>query len=170
MKAYFFTILLGLGSFACQNHDTSGETISFPADSVSADGSMSFHGLRINESNAIPLAELKNHVLNGGAEQVKIVGEINECCQAKGCWMTMPLDENHEMRVKFKDYGFFVPKDAGGKIAVVEGQVFTDTVSVEDRRHYAIDGGMSKEEAEATITEPEISLAFEATGVIIKSK
>ena len=37
---------------------------------------------------------------------------IDEVCQMKGCWMTLESDQ--KVRVTFKDYGFFVPKDAGG--------------------------------------------------------
>lgn len=47
--------------------------------------------------------------------QTQIVGEIKEVCQAKGCWMKVQLESNDEVFVRFKDYGFFVPKDAAGK-------------------------------------------------------
>lgn len=156
--------------FSCGKNQTSpsGETASFPPDSVSADGKMSFHGMRIDESGAIPAEELKAYMLAGGKPEVKVAGTISACCQAKGCWMTMPLDEETEMRIRFKDYGFFIPKDAAGKTAIAEGRVFTDTLSVEELRHLAVDGGMSEEAAAAEITQPEVTLAFEASGVIIK--
>lgn len=156
--------------FACSapSSTAEGDKAAFPADSLSADGSMSFHGNRIDESGAIPTNQLVAYVKENGPSEVKIEGPIEACCQAKGCWMTMPLNETAEMRVKFKDYGFFVPKDAGGKTAVVRGVVSVDTVSVEERRHYAVDGGMTKEQAEKSITEPEIAISFLADGVIIK--
>ena len=44
-----------------------------------------------------------------------IKGVVKEVCQEKGCWMTMTLDNGDEMRVTFKDYKIFVPKDLGGK-------------------------------------------------------
>ena len=47
--------------------------------------------------------------------QTQIVGEIKEVCQAKGCWMKVALESNDEVFVRFKDYGFFIPKDAAGK-------------------------------------------------------
>ena len=46
--------------------------------------------------------------------------------------------------------GFFVPKDCEGKVAYMEGTAFYDTTSVDDLRHYAVDGGMSEEEAAKT--------------------
>ncbi|RMG69612.1 MAG: DUF4920 domain-containing protein [Bacteroidetes bacterium] len=148
---------------------TTDEVITYPEDSVSADGLRSYHGLRIDETNAVPIAELTSLMdQHGGLEGAKFEGPIAAVCQAKGCWMTMTLANGEDMRVRFRDYGFFVPKDSPGKIAIIEGNAYRDTTSVEDLRHYAVDGGMSEEEAAAKYTEPEVVIAFEATGVIIK--
>lgn len=149
---------------------TETAVISYPADSVSPDGMFSFHGLRIDGTEATPLTDLASMVADkGSVEPIKIEGEVLAACQAKGCWMTMPIAEGQEMRVRFKDYGFFVPKDIAGKTAIIEGKAYADTTSVEDLRHYAVDGGMSEEAAAEKFTEPEVAIAFEATGVIIKS-
>lgn len=142
-----------------------------PADSVSADGSMSFHGQRISGEGAVPVAEVSSMVEAGeDLSNIKLSGTIEECCKAKGCWMSMKTAEGKNMRITFKDYAFFVPTTSAGNSAIIEGKAFVDTTSVEVLRHYAVDGGMSEEEAEKTITEPEVSIAFEATGVIVKSK
>ena len=140
----------------------------FPPDSVGEDG-RSFHGERIDEAGALPLAQLASDLqAEGSLAPVKVRGEVTAACQMKGCWMTMDLSDEQEMRVRFKDYGFFVPKDCAGKTAVVEGRARYDTTSVADLRHYAVDGGMSETEAEQRYTEPEVAVAFEATGVIIE--
>ena len=69
--------------------------------------------------------------------------------------------------VRFKDYGFFVPTEgAGGKTAIVQGNLFVDTISVKMLKHYAKDAGKPKEEIEK-ITEPKLGLSFLANGVII---
>jgi hypothetical protein len=134
-------------------------------------GGVTYHGEKINDAKAKPVSKLpKIMEKKGGLDHVKVEGEVLACCQAKGCWMTMSLDESTEMRIRFKDYGFFVPLDAGGKIAVIEGNAYYDTTSVADLRHYAVDGGMSKEEAAKKYTEPEVAISFEATGVMLKPK
>ncbi len=70
--------------------------------------------------------------------------------------------------VRFQDYGFFVPTEgAEGKRTIVEGEAFFDTLTVDARRHYAEDAGASEEEI-AAIVEPELKLAFMATGVMIE--
>jgi hypothetical protein len=83
--------------------------------------------------------------------------------------MNVDLGEGKQMMVRFKDYGFFVPKDADGKIAVMDGVAFREVLSVDMLRHYAEDAGKSKEEIEK-ITEPETRLSFEASGVLIYKK
>jgi hypothetical protein len=96
----------------------------------------------------------------------KLEATIQSVCQKKGCWMNVDLGEGHSMMVRFKDYGFFVPKDASGRNAIMEGRAFREVLSVDMLRHYAEDAGKSKEEIEKII-EPETRLSFEASGVII---
>ena len=98
--------------------------------------------------------------------QTQIVGEIKEVCQAKGCWMKVQLESDDEVFVRFKDYGFFVPKDAAGKKVVMNGAAFYEEMSVEDQKHYAEDEGASEDEL-AQITAPKKTLRFEADGVLI---
>ncbi|MEE1962973.1 DUF4920 domain-containing protein [Allomuricauda taeanensis] len=98
--------------------------------------------------------------------QTQIMGEVTEVCQAKGCWMKVKLDSEDEVFVRFKDYGFFVPKDAAGKKVVMNGAAFLEEMSVEDQKHYAEDEGASEDEL-AQITAPKRTLRFEADGVLI---
>ena len=51
-------------------------------------------------------------------------GTVTEVCKAKGCWMKVALENGEETMVKFKDYGFFVPKDMAGKEVVINGHRF----------------------------------------------
>lgn len=97
----------------------------------------------------------------------KVAGKVVEVCQAKGCWMKLDLGNNETMRVTFKDYGFFVPKDSQGKEVVIEGVAVRKVTPVDELRHYAEDAGKTPEEV-AQITEPRQELAFEAVGVLMK--
>lgn len=98
--------------------------------------------------------------------QTQMMGEVTEVCQAKGCWMKVKLDSEDEVFVRFKDYGFFVPKDAAGKKVVMNGAAFLEEMSVEDQKHYVEDEGASEDEL-ALITAPKRTLRFEADGVLI---
>ena len=124
-------------------------------------------GIEINEKGSIPITRLMSE-MQGKTEMIaKVEGKITECCKKKGCWMNIDRGDGSEMKVTFKDYGFFVPMDCGGKTAIMQGRAYMDTLSVEMLRHYAEDAGKSEVEI-AKITEPSTELTFEAEGVIIK--
>jgi hypothetical protein len=124
-------------------------------------------GEKIDAAGAIPVTQLIADMGSKAEMSAKVEGKITECCKKKGCWMNMDKGDGTTMKVTFKDYGFFIPKDAGGKTAIIQGRAYLDTLSVETLRHYAEDAGKSKEEIEK-ITAPKTEVAFEADGVIIK--
>ncbi len=99
---------------------------------------------------------------------VKVKGTVQEVCQMKGCWMTVASQSEsvEPMMVRFKDYGFFVPKDISGREVVMEGIAYLSTMSVEEQRHYAEDAGKSEAEI-AAITDPKEEYTFEASGVLL---
>ena len=133
----------------------------------SVDTSLMYFGDSITIDGALVMDSLKSVLSNKDSVAVKLTGTIDEVCQKKGCWMNLKTSDGAAMRVSFKDYAFFMPKDAAGKTVFIDGYAYKDTTSVEELQHYASDAGLSKEEI-AKITEPEISLSFEARGVIIK--
>jgi len=124
-------------------------------------------GADITENGALQPTEFIQEMDGKIEQQVKFTAKVNDVCQMKGCWMTLDLENGDQVMVRFKDYEFFVPKDASGKTAVVEGRAYYDEVSVETLRHYAEDAGKPKEEIEA-ITKSEKRLSFIADGVILK--
>ncbi|TXK26990.1 DUF4920 domain-containing protein [Pontibacter qinzhouensis] len=112
--------------------------------------------------------ELQQAVARKDSVQATVTAEIVESCQAKGCWMDVKLADNSTMKVKFRDYGFFLPtEDLSGRQVVFTGTAQMKTVSVADRKHYAEDAGKSEEEINE-ITTPSEELAFVADGVILR--
>lgn len=97
----------------------------------------------------------------------KFKGKVLDVCQSKGCWMKLDLGDGEQAMVKFKDYGFFMPKDIAGKEVVINGKAFIEQMSVDEQQHYAEDGGATKEEI-AQITTPKKTYRFEADGVLLK--
>lgn len=93
----------------------------------------------------------------------RITATVSEVCQKKGCWMILK-DNDLTVRVTFKDYGFFVPKDLTGRRVLVEGVLSQTVISEADARHYAEDAGATKQEI-AKIKGEQRELGFEATGV-----
>ncbi|GGN01402.1 hypothetical protein GCM10010967_39760 [Dyadobacter beijingensis] len=124
-------------------------------------------GKQIDEQQAIAATALPAKMGDKSEMQVKVTGTVESVCQVKGCWMMVNLNNGETMRVMFKDYAFFVPKDITGKTVVFEGEAKKTTVPVEHLKHYAQDAGKSREEI-AKITGPKDELTFIADGVIVK--
>jgi hypothetical protein len=136
-------------------------------ESIQAAGTKNF-GAVIDAQNAIAYDALVPQMTKVDSLPAKVSGKVSEVCQKKGCWMTLVSDQpgQPEMRVTFKDYAFFMPKDLAGRHVVVDGYAYVETTPVDELRHYAEDAGKSKEEI-AAITEPKREVSFEASGVLI---
>ncbi len=115
----------------------------------------------------IPVDEKFHEIIEDNFDINNISGEIINVCPKKGCWMNVKVNTD-TIFVKFKDYGFFVPKvGIAGKKVLMSGKIFNDTIAVERLRHYAEDAKMPKEDIEK-ITEPEYRINMIAYGVAIQ--
>lgn len=164
-----FMLAVGLVLGACNNktQGTMGANeLEQPAAEVAEAGD--HFGEKITADGALSYSEMLANLSDKDSMDAKVVGTVESVCQAKGCWMNIAAKEEGqpEMFVKFKDYGFFVPKDISGKQVVMQGYAFREVTSVDELRHYAEDEGKSKEEI-AAITEPVEELKFLASGVIV---
>ena len=121
----------------------------------------------ITPDSAKPVTELKAMLGDKKELKVKLTGDVEAVCQKKGCWMNLKNANGEKLRVTFKDYKFFVPKDCAGKTAVVEGVASVEETSVAELQEFAKDAGKSKEEI-AAIKAPKKELVFEASGVILR--
>ncbi|MDH3698914.1 MAG: DUF4920 domain-containing protein [Flavobacteriaceae bacterium] len=97
--------------------------------------------------------------------QVIFQAQVKEVCQNKGCWMKLSLANGQETMVRFKDYGFFVPKDLAGSMVIVEGNAFLHTMNPEEQQHMAEDAGKKIDSTQEL--QDMVSYGFEASGVRI---
>lgn len=164
MKIQIIITLL-IAFSACSNVKRDGEELVTPT-TPNLDTNWNFYGDTIETKNSVDASSVPKMINEKDSIELNVKGLIIEVCQKKGCWMIVKVNDSTNMRVRFKDYGFFVPKDAAGKKVCFEGFAFNDTTSVETLRHYASDAGKSKAEIDA-ILYPEINLSFEAHGVAI---
>ena len=145
---------------------SSAVVLALSVPSLAQEGKL--YGKEFKKAKAFPVTELSTKIgSKGKMENVVVVGEISEVCQAEGCWMKMENGDGQPVFVKFKDHAFLIPKDLAGHKAYVNGTASMKTVSVEDQRHYAEDAGKTDDEI-AKITEPKVELRVDATGVIIE--
>jgi hypothetical protein len=124
-------------------------------------------GEKITEEGAVSVNEIPKMLENQDSAELKVAGKIQAVCQTKGCWMSLPMEGDEELFVKFKDYGFFMPKNSADRETIMRGIAYKEVKSVEELRHLAEDANKDSSEI-ANITEPEVSYTFQADGVIIK--
>lgn len=122
-----------------------------------------FYGQEIKAKNATSLDKVLKDYSKFKNKDIVMEANVEKVCTAKGCWMTLQGSEK-TFRVKFKDYGFFVPLSLIGKKVWVEGVVKRDVVSVATKKHFLQDAGASKEEI-AAVTKPSFEYSIVATGV-----
>ncbi len=121
-------------------------------------------GAAFTDAKEVALSEAISNTEKYADQTIKIVGEIRDVCQAKGCWLIV-TDGEHAMQVKFKDYGFFVPKNSAGKKVVLEGIVEKKTISEDHARHLASE---AKEKVDVSkIKGPQQVVMMMASGVQI---
>ncbi len=127
-------------------------------------------GQKIDASGVKNTGEMLQHYAQlsvGDTILTKFTATVTDVCKAKGCWMTLALPNGQQAMVRFKDYGFFMPKDISGKEVIVNGLAFIELMGLEDQRHFAKDAGKSDEEINR-ISQPKKSYLFEADGVLLK--
>ena len=94
---------------------------------------------------------------------------LTQVCAKAGCWVNVDKGNGETFMVRFKDH-FTIPTNTPvGTEAIFHGLAYQDTVSVDMLRHYAEDAGQSEEEINK-ITQPKITMSFEADGVTLMKK
>lgn len=117
------------------------------------------------EADAMSWKQIDKNIRKHDGSEGNIRGTVAEICQAKGCWLSLESDGQTYM-VKFKDYGFFLPRDISGKDVILHGTAYLEVTTVDELRHYAEDAGKSADEI-AAITEPKEELKFMADGAVV---
>lgn len=125
----------------------------------SNDGTVYGEAPTMNKS--VSVAELLSDPGQFNQKEVLVSGTIAELCQEKGCWLSME-NNGQTVMVRFKDYGFFVPKDAGGKPVKIQG-IF----HAENLKHVCPDG--EHKEGGACKEHDSASFSMIASGVVIKT-
>ena len=128
-----------------------------------ADGKMK-RGAAIGAAKKVSLAKAMKEPGKYASKPILVEGVIVRSCKMEGCWMELAPSTNAKaVRIKMKDHAFFVPLDAAGLKAKVEGVMSVKTLSKKEVDHLINDDGakFDKINADGTVTE----ISFEATGV-----
>ncbi len=89
---------------------------------------------------------------------VKCEGKVARVCERAGCWLELQaLAGGEGLRVPMAGHAFFIPPDAVGHLAVVEGELRASDLHPSRRDHYQSEGMRALG-----------PLALEATSVIVR--
>ena len=160
MKKIAITVFCFLVVTSCKKETTStnsSDNYALFGDSVSVEKAISIE----------EMLEQYDQLKPGDTLNLKFKSKIKKVCQKKGCWMTLELPSGKEAFVKFKDYAFFVPKNAQNEEVIVNGKAFVSIETVEELKHYAKDEGKSQAAIDSIIS-PKTNYSFMADGVLIK--
>src|SRR5690606_40131330 len=123
MKKILLFLILPAILFACKNN---AERQEVTADEVVDEIAYANFGDVISSAEASSIdhaAAVYTNIKEGDTIPLKFEAKVSEVCQAKGCWMKLDMGFD-EIKVTFKDYGFFMPKNIAGEEVIVEGVAF----------------------------------------------
>ncbi|MBA2665009.1 MAG: DUF4920 domain-containing protein [Bradymonadaceae bacterium] len=96
----------------------------------------------------------------------KVVATVEKVCQVKGCWFTLEADGVEvPIRVRMKDYAFFVSKNAAGSQAVLEGTLVRKKIEQKLAQHFAEDEAEASGEPARVVSGDEETFEFMASGL-----
>lgn len=124
------------------------------------------YGQKPDLKTATPLDEIMKAPQNYVAEDFLTEAKVYKVCQSKGCWLELKGKVGGPVRVTFKDYGFFVPKEILNKSLRLQGRMVEKTLSVKEQKHFLKDAKATPAEIEA-VTEPKKSYEIVASGVAV---
>ena len=101
------------------------------------DGAQEVYGAPLAGKELVPLKKVLAEDKAWDGKTIQIRGKITGVCEKKGCWMMLE-DGEQAIRIRFKDYKFFVPLDVSGREVAVEG-LFVRKVETEAERKHTVD-------------------------------
>lgn len=117
------------------------------------------------DAKPVALAKVMASPADYTKDAVVVDGYVQAACTRAGCWMQLTPDAGQEgVRVTFKDYAFFIPKDSAGMKARAEGVAVVKVLSKEDADHLEGEGAKLVRNADGTANE----VSFVANGVELR--
>ncbi|MDB4976293.1 MAG: hypothetical protein JWN48_4634 [Myxococcaceae bacterium] len=89
----------------------------------------------------VPVAQVLSAPEPYLGKPVKCEGKVARVCQAAGCWLELQSESGGEgLRVPMAAHAFFVPQDAVGHVAIVEGELKRHELPETQKKHYEGEG------------------------------
>ena len=109
------------------------------SEPVAQDANSETFGVILDKS--LPTLSMQDLAIDATSHLTKpfqVEARIAKVCQKKGCFFIAQQDQ-HILRVSFRDYGFFIPTDSSGKTVTLAGVLVQKDISPEQAAHYKAD-------------------------------
>lgn len=106
-------------------------------------------GAAITETTSTALDALLREPAKYQAKTIRTEGVVSAVCKAMGCWMEI-AEPGGQAHIRMAGHSFFVPKDASGHRAIVQGTVLRPSNDECSEEAKAQTGAVAKIEIEAT--------------------
>ena len=106
---------------------------------VTQDAQSETFGVKLDHS--LPKLSMQDLVTDSPsylAKPFQVETRIAKVCQKKGCFFIAQQDQ-HVLRVSFRDYGFFIPTDSSGKTVTLAGVLVQKEISPQQAAHFEAD-------------------------------
>jgi hypothetical protein len=142
-----------------------GKTSEQAANVTVAPGEVVRRGEPLGDSPAVKFADVLKEPAKYEGKRLIVEGVVERVCQMQGCWMELAPEKGARgVRVAMKDHAFFVPFNAAGLRARVDGTLSVKTLSKEDADHYEKEGASLRRNPDGTANE----ISFVAAGVELR--
>lgn len=135
-KSQFISIvssaLLALSLCACAQKKEASPTATKPTDDTASPKSVSADALKpldkkqfgaaITDTNKTALASVLAEPAKFTNQTVSTEGKVVAVCKSMGCWMEI-ADDSGQAHIKMAGHSFFIPREANGHRARVQGKV-----------------------------------------------
>ena len=109
------------------------------SEPVTEDAQSETFGVKLDHS--LPKLSMQDLVTDSPSHLAKpfqVETRIAKVCQKKGCFFIAQQDQ-HVLRVSFRDYGFFIPTDSSGKTVTLAGVLVQKEISPQQAAHFEAD-------------------------------
>jgi hypothetical protein len=114
------------------------------APAASARPGVGKYGAPLGSAREEKLASVLGEPGRYAGQSVRVEGHVRRACSAMGCWMELAesaAPDSPACRVMMKGHAFFVPTDAAGSSARVEGTLEVKRIEPGQVRHMEEEGG-----------------------------
>lgn len=106
---------------------------------VTQDAQSETFGVKLD--NSLPKLSMQDLVTDSPsylAKPFQVEARIAKVCQKKGCFF-IAQQQQHILRVSFRDYSFFIPTDSSGKTVILAGELIQRQMSPKQAAHFKAD-------------------------------